>query len=65
MEPIAAPCTTCSGKGFVWADLKAFRFGVGFRAFMAAGCAVWRGDDGSVWHEIVCPRCDGAGKEAT
>ncbi len=57
-EP-AAPCTTCNGKGVVWAALKTFRLGEGFRAFMAAGCAVRYGEDRSVWHEIVCPRCDG------
>ncbi len=59
MEPRAAPCTTCNGRGTVWADLKAFRFGSGLRAFMASGCPVRYGEDGSVRHEIVCPRCDG------
>ncbi len=60
-----SPCPTCKGRGTVWADLKAFRFGEGFRTFMAAGCAVRRGEYGSVRHEIVCPRFDGAEKEAT
>ncbi len=63
MESATAPCTTCNGRGVVWADLKAFRFGEGFRAFVVAGCRVRRGEDGSVRHEIVCPHCDGAEKE--
>ncbi len=58
-EPATDPCRACNGRGVVWADLKAFGFGEGFRAFMAAGCAVRHGEDGSVLHEIVCLHCDG------
>ncbi len=62
-EPLPPPCPTCNGRGVVWADLKAFRFGDGFRAFFDTPCLILYGEDGSVRHEIVCPHCDGAGKE--
>ena len=55
------PCQACGGRGLVLADLRRFRLGEGFTAFMAAGARRVTHDDGSCWHEIVCTRCDGAG----
>jgi DnaJ-class molecular chaperone len=56
------PCPTCAGRGLVWADLRRFRLGPGFAAFMAAGTRQRHGDDGSCHHELVCHHCDGTGK---
>lgn len=54
-------CKTCNGAGTVLANLNDVGFGRGFREFMSAGCLQRQNDDGSNFHEIVCPRCDGAG----
>lgn len=53
------PCPTCTGKGLVLVDLNSFRLGDGFRSFLSAGTRVVHGEDGSCYHEIVCPACDG------
>ena len=53
-------CRKCRGKGTVWVDLRRFRFGSGFAAFMSAGCLTMSDDTGGNFHEIVCPDCDGA-----
>lgn len=53
-------CQRCDGRGAVWIDLRSVGFGPGFYAFMAAGTRKVCGDDGSVKHSIVCPRCNGA-----
>lgn len=54
-------CDTCYGVGLVWVNLRSFRFGAGFAAFMTAGCEPRYNEDGSVWHQLVCPACDGRG----
>lgn len=54
-------CKTCNGAGAVLADLNCFRFGVGFRQFMSAGCFQQQDERGTTRHEITCPRCDGTG----
>ena len=55
-------CSRCNGSGNVLIDLRAIGFGPGFYAYVTAGArpAVY-GDDGSVKHWIVCPRCDNSG----
>lgn len=55
-------CQKCNGRGVVLADLRSVRLGEGFMAIMNAGCRIQRNDDGSIYHEIVCPHCDGAGQ---
>lgn len=52
-------CKRCNGRGIVWVDLRCFGFGEGFLSFLSAGSRIQRNDDGSTWHEIVCPRCEG------
>lgn len=57
-------CDTCNGKGLVLADLRQFRFGAGFAAFMTAGLEPRYDPDGRMLgHELVCPRCDGTGEK--
>lgn len=59
-------CKTCNNRGTVWADLRRFKFGPGFMEFMTAGGAnVKRTDSGDVFHEIVCPECNGESARET
>lgn len=60
-KPSGGKCVACNGRGVVLANLSDFGFGRGFRQFMSAGCLQRQNDDGATFHEIVCPRCDGAG----
>lgn len=55
-------CETCKGAGAVLANLKNVGFGTGFMAFINAGVGVQRDERGGVYHEIVCPRCEGSGQ---
>lgn len=50
-------CPCCNGTGLVWVDLRSLRLGPGGTAFLAAGAKVRYGEDGSVRHALVCPRC--------
>ncbi len=61
MSECVNQCKTCRGKGAVLVDLRRLGFGAGFVAFMSAGTAARRNEDGSAHHEIVCPECDGKG----
>ncbi len=55
-------CNTCNGIGLVLVSLARIGFGPGFMSFMTAGLnEPIRRDDGTKWHEIVCPACDGSG----
>jgi hypothetical protein len=58
-------CPTCHDKGTVLVNLRRFKMGAGFQAWMTAGCHVLRCEDGSQFHEIVCPQCDGHCRKLT
>ncbi len=64
IERDAPNCGRCDGRGTVWTDLRSLGLGPGATALLAAGCRARHGDDGSVRHEMVCPRCGGEREES-
>lgn len=57
------PCQRCNGAGTVLVSLKSLGLGAGGTAFLAAGSKPIYEEGGGVKHLLVCPRCNGEGKE--
>lgn len=56
-------CQRCQRSGRILIDLRSLGLSAGGTSFLAAGVQAVRGDDGSVLHSLVCPRCCGSGHE--